>query len=257
MLEEKKRLFKSLIPGTLIVAIAALVYLLDRELSLNFYKLGIYPRNIKGLPGLITSPFIHSSTSHLYSNAIPIILLTTAIRFFYYDIFYKILFLIWAITNLWIWCLARESFHIGASGLLYGFAFFLFFGGIFRKDRPSIALSLLIAFLYGSLFWGLFPFNMHISWEAHLMGALSGLLVAWHFRSWNLPIKEPEYEWMNEDHDKEEEYPYWLEGTDQEVKEKKDGEDKPSPPDQSHTSENKTLNFQYVYVSKKEQKKTR
>lgn len=102
-------------------------------------------------------------------------------------------------TNLWVWAAARSAYHIGASGLVYGFASFIFFSGMIRKNIKLMALSLLIVFLYGSMVWGIFPIDYRISWEAHLYGSIAGLLLAIYFRkegeqkeiySWDLENEE-------------------------------------------------------------------
>jgi len=76
----------------------------------------------------------------------------------------------------------RESIHIGASGLVYGLAFFLAFSGFFRKDRALGIIAFIVVFLYGSMVWGMLPQNGNISWEGHLFGAISGISLAWYFR---------------------------------------------------------------------------
>ena len=100
-------------------------------------------------------------------------------------------------TNLWVWAAARNAFHIGASGLVYGFASFIFFSGIIRKNIKLMALSLLVVFLYGSMVWGIFPIDYRISFEAHLFGSIAGLLLAIYFRKEG-PQRE-EYEWEEEE----------------------------------------------------------
>ena len=164
--------------------------------------LGIYPLRAKGLIGLITAPLIHADFSHLSANTIPLLLMGSALFYFYDDIAYTIFFLIYFSTNLWVWLFARESYHIGASGLIYGLAFFLFFSGIFRKNTRLAALSLLVIFLYGSLIWGIIPNlfpDKNISWESHLMGSVSGIVFAIYFR--NKGPKKDEYIWEDEEED--------------------------------------------------------
>jgi membrane associated rhomboid family serine protease len=90
--------------------------------------------------------------------------------------------MVWLFTGFWVWLIARPEPHIGASGLIYGFVCFLFFSGLFRKNRNLLAISMLVTFLYGSLAWGILPINPTISWESHLMGSLSGIFAAIYFR---------------------------------------------------------------------------
>ena len=95
-----------------------------------------------------------------------------------------------------VWLFARPVYHIGASGIIYGLLGFLFFSGIFKRDNRSIALSLLITFIYGGLIWGILPGMKGISWESHLFGGISGIVTAFIFRKEDPYIK---YEWENEE----------------------------------------------------------
>ncbi len=89
-------------------------------------------------------------------------------------------------TGFWTWCFARESYHIGASGLVYGLASFLFFAGVWRGKRTEWAVSLLVLLFYSSLLLGLVPKDIHISWESHLSGFLAGGSYAYFSRKWAL-----------------------------------------------------------------------
>jgi membrane associated rhomboid family serine protease len=165
--------------------------------------LGIYPLEVKGLPGIFLSPLIHDDFKHLISNSIPLIVLGTGIFYFYSDVAVKVVLWIYFLTGLFVWFVGRDAWHIGASGLVYGFASFLFFSGIIRKYFRLIALSLLVVFLYGSMIWGMFPdFYINVSWEGHSMGFVSGILLAIWFR--NDGPQPPVYEWMTEEEEENE-----------------------------------------------------
>ena len=101
------------------------------------------------------------------------------------------------ISGFWLWIIGRPSYHIGASGIIYSLASFLFFSGVFSKNRQLIAISLVIIFSYGYLIWGIFPTNSNISWEGHLTGLLAGLLVAFFYK--NSGPEEKKYDWELED----------------------------------------------------------
>ena len=133
------------------------VHLLSLLLNEDLSKLGLLPRNLVGLLGIFTSPLIHADFSHLISNTIPLIILGWIIFYFYPKLSYLLFVFIYFFTGLLVWIFARQVFHIGASGIVYGFVSFLFFSGIFRKDNTSIALALVITFLYGGLVWGMIP----------------------------------------------------------------------------------------------------
>jgi membrane associated rhomboid family serine protease len=175
------------------------VHLLSLLFNEDLSKLGLLPRNLVGLLGILTSPLIHADFSHLISNTIPLIILGWIIFSFYPKLSYLLFVFIYLLTGLLVWIFARQVFHIGASGIVYGFVSFLFFSGIFRRDNTSIALALVITFLYGGLVWGMIPGWEGISWESHLFGAITGLIAAYLFRKIDPPTKK--YDWEDEPDD--------------------------------------------------------
>jgi len=196
MLTEKKRLYYSLFIPVILVVILWLIKLVEEVTGTDFASFGIYPRKLFGLWGILFSPLLHSNWAHLYANTIPLLILSTALFYFYKDIGLKIFLLIYFTTNILVWIMAREAYHIGASGLVYGFTSFLLISGIIRRHNRLMALSLFILFLYGSIIWGAFP-NFYpdkdISWEAHMMGLISGIIYAFVFR--NEGPQRPVYHW--------------------------------------------------------------
>jgi membrane associated rhomboid family serine protease len=176
-----------------------IVHLISFIFQIDMTRLGVLPRNFVGLLGIITSPLIHADFSHLISNTIPLIVLGWIIFFFYPKVSYLLFGIIYFFTGLLVWIFARQVYHIGASGVVYGFVSFLFFSGLFRRDNKSIALALIITFLYGGLIWGMIPGWKTISWESHLFGALTGLTAAYLFRKIDPPAKR--YDWEDEEDD--------------------------------------------------------
>jgi membrane associated rhomboid family serine protease len=178
------------------VAILWMVKLTEIIFNKDFSSYSIYPRTISGLAGIFFTPFLHANLDHLISNSIPLFLMGSALFYFYRSLAYHIYFWVYFLSGLGTWIIARESYHIGASGMVYGFASFIFFSGIIRWEQKLMAISLLVVFLYGGLVWGAFPFKVEISWEGHLMGGFSGLLLAIIYRK-----KGPQriiYDWENE-----------------------------------------------------------
>lgn len=178
MSKEKVLFRQSVVFGGYIVLILWLVKAIEWAFSANFAHFGIMPRHLLGTIGIVTSPFIHGDLLHLLSNTFSLMLLIIILFFFYDKIAIKALLYIYIITGIFVWIVAREAYHIGASGVIYGIASFILFSGLLRKNQSSLALSFVVLLLYGGMFYGVLPQDGHVSWESHLMGLLSGLLVA-------------------------------------------------------------------------------
>jgi len=199
---ESRKIVNSFIFPFLFILILWIIKGIEIIFHLDLGFLGIYPLKLSGLLGIITAPLIHGSWGHLFSNSIPLLLLGSFLFYFYRSVAYRIFFLIYFMHGFWVWVFARQNFHIGASGLVYGLAAFLILSGIIRKEPRVMALSLLVVFLYGSMVWGIFPDffpNTNISWESHLMGMLAGFILALFFRKEGPQKKQ--YSWELEEDD--------------------------------------------------------
>jgi membrane associated rhomboid family serine protease len=200
-MNEKKKLVQSLIFPVLFLLIIWLVKIAEIVLNTNFVYLGLYPLKWSGLVGIITAPLIHADLRHLFDNSVPLLILSTALFYFYRPVAFRVFFLTWVVTGILVWFGGRSSYHIGASGLIYGFASFLFFSGIIRNSINLMAISLLVVFMYGGLVWGILPYDYKISWESHMFGALTGLCLAIIYRQYGPP---PPAEIPDENNDSEE-----------------------------------------------------
>jgi len=198
---EKRIFFHSLvIPAAFVVAFW-MVEITERILSVSFVKLGVYPLHLKGLPGIIFSPFIHSGFNHLMSNSIPFFILLFALIYFYRRISYRIFFMLYFLSGLSVWLAGREAWHIGASGVVYAMAAFHFISGIIRNDVRLLTLSVVVVFLYGGLIWGIFPIDPGISWEGHLWGGISGVVLAFYYRHYI--IRRDKFDWEEEEEEEQ------------------------------------------------------
>lgn len=159
---------------------------LEIVLNSNYFVWGILPRTVLGLRGILFSPFIHSDSLHLLSNTIPFLVLLTLIFYFYKRIAVRILIFSFLLEGILVWLFARNSYHIGASGLVYAFFGFIAISGLIRRQIPLLSISLLIIFLYGGLVWGVLPQEKHISWESHLFGLLVGLVLAIYYKAYKM-----------------------------------------------------------------------
>lgn len=232
--------FDSVLYSVIIVAVMWAIFLLDREFGWNVNRFGLRPQNVEGLTGILTMPFLHGDLNHIFNNTSTLLVLLWALIYFYRELSFKVLGLIWFMHTAWLWLLGEAGTnHIGASGVVYGLGFFLFFSGIIRKKTELIAISLLMLFMYGSMVWGIFPspLDPQISWMGHLCGAVAGVLLAFYYRKQG-PQKKV-YQWELDEIEAannpyvEEEYPYWMEGV-----------------DSSMDTKARPLNIRYIYVPK-------
>lgn len=189
---------------SIIVAIMWAVHLWVFYFGGHVYEYGVLPRTLEGLRGILFAPFIHGDWTHLINNTYPILILGTAIFWFYqrsakWVVIYSII-----MSGLWVWAMGRSSYHIGASGLIYAWGVFIFASGVYIKNKRLMGLSLLVVFLYGSLIWGVIPLVKEVSWEAHLFGAIAGWILAYYFKSEG--PKRKKFEWEEKDEDYEIEF---------------------------------------------------
>lgn len=196
MKENRRKFTKSLVIPSLFILIVILIKLIEVIFNLNFITYGLYPRNLHGIFGIFTAPLIHSDFNHIISNVFPLFVLGTSIEYFYSESSKPTLIISYFLTGTLVWVFARPSFHVGASGIVYTLASFLFFRGVIKRDKRSITLSLLVIFLYSGLVIGLFPIKEGVSWESHLIGGIVGLILAVVFRKKDNFKK---YDWETED----------------------------------------------------------
>lgn len=166
---------------------------------------GVLPRNLEGARGILLYPFIHGDWKHVFNNSTALLVLGTMMFYFYREVAVRSVLWMFILSGIWLWIGGRPNYHIGASGMVYALFGFLFLSGILRKHLKLMALSLLVVFLYGSLVWGIFPMEEHISWEGHLFGLIAGMGVALAYRQRG--PQRPKYSW---DIELEEEMPEWY-----------------------------------------------
>ena len=190
---------------TVFVLIIWLVFWFEIRFDLSFNHYGIFPRTPEGLRGIIFSPFIHGDLKHLFNNSVPLFVLSMSLFYFYRSISWSILGYGLLLTGLLTWVLGRPAFHIGASGIIYCLAAFLFFKGVFSKHYRLVALSLIVVFLYGGMLWYVTPVDPEISWEGHLSGLLVGIFFSLIYRK--KIARAPTYAWEKDTY-KEEDDPF-------------------------------------------------
>ena len=162
-----------------------LCFVLEKGMDWDFHTAGVFPRRIENLWGVFTLVFVHADWSHLANNVISFVVLGSLLYYFYKELATKVMVISYFFSGLILWFIGRDSWHIGASGLIYSLAFFLFFSGLIRKNVPLIAISLVVAFIYGSMVWHIFPWQNQdpISWEGHLAGGIIGFGLSIFYRN--------------------------------------------------------------------------
>lgn len=163
------------------------VYWLEIRFDFDFIENGIFPRTFSGLQGIVFSPFIHVDIEHLYNNSIPLLILLATLRYFYTKQSLEVITYGILLSGSLTWIIGRNSYHVGASGLIYVLVSFVFFKGIQTQYYRLVALSLTVVVVYGGLVWYIFPnVEEKISWEGHFSGLITGFILS-------IVYKTPEY----------------------------------------------------------------
>lgn len=189
---------ESIIYPALLVGLLWLVFWADHLFPLvDFYQFGVKPHDVSSLKGILFMPLLHSKDEiqHIVNNSMPTAILLGAIIYYYREIALKVFVLSWLGTGIGVWLFATNahSYHIGMSGVIYAMVGFLFTSGVIRKYLPLQAIALFVVFVYGSLIWGIFPMEPHVSWEGHLMGLISGVALAFIYK--NKGPQSPKYQY--------------------------------------------------------------
>lgn len=141
--------------------------------------LGIHPRQIEGLWGILFMPLLHGGLGHLLANTVPFVVLGWMVMLRRLSDFVTVTLMTMVVTGTGLWLFgAGDAIYIGASSLVFGYFGFLLFRGYFERSPFSIIIAVVVAIVYGGMIWGLFPQRPGISWEAHLLGFVGGVVAA-------------------------------------------------------------------------------
>jgi membrane associated rhomboid family serine protease len=193
------------------------VFYFDINYQLHLSDQGVWPRSVKGLPGIVAHFFIHGDFTHILSNTISFLVLSLLLFVSYRQIAFKVFAVMVPLTGAGLWLIGRSTehghdiCHIGASGVIFSLFGFLLLSGLIRKNKTTMALTALVIFLYGYMVWGIFPLEKRVSWEGHLAGLIVGLLLAVLFRKKG---PQPDKFLIHEEEEEEDNIPeeekYWL-----------------------------------------------
>lgn len=165
----------------LILSLVILVWLIELVNSLLDHRLnvyGIYPRNMDNLVGVIFWPFLHGNFNHLIMNSMPLLAMGYFVALRGWLIFLESTAIILIIGGLGVWFFGRAAYHVGASGLVFGFFGFLITLAFYERSLKTFVIACLTIFYYGGIIFGILPTNSFVSWEGHLFGLLAGMLAA-------------------------------------------------------------------------------
>jgi len=140
---------------------------------------GIHPRDVGGLPEIVSAPFLHVGFAHLLSNTVPFAVMGAAIALGGVARIVAVTVIVGLVSGLGTWLIAPAgTVHLGASGLVFGFATYLIARGILSKRSGDLAVGAIVVVVWGiGLLQGLLPQD-HISWQAHVFGAIGGVCAA-------------------------------------------------------------------------------
>jgi membrane associated rhomboid family serine protease len=171
---------KRFVPIIALVVICWVVFVIN-NLMLHgaLTQFGIIPRHVSSLPGIIWSPFLHSSFRHLAANTLPLLILGAMLCARSRGEFVGVTVSGILIGGGLTWLLARNSCHVGASGLIFCYFGFLTSRAIFDRRIFNLFLAIVCLLLYGGILWGLLPTDPRVSWEGHLAGLVAGIAIAW------------------------------------------------------------------------------
>jgi membrane associated rhomboid family serine protease len=206
--EQAKRMRRAIVAALLFTSLLWDIKLVEMMFRFDWSSLGVYPRSVSGLAGILFAPLLHGSFEHLMANTPASIVLLAVLLYGYSKSAKWVLPVIYFGTGILVWLFARNSYHIGASGLTFGLMFFVFVIGILRRDRQSIGWSLIVFFLYGGMLGGLLPDDRSISYESHIAGACLGMILAFILRNVDPALPRKQYSWEIEDESEEDGWEY-------------------------------------------------
>lgn len=163
---------------TLFVGIFWSVEIVDTILRGSLDQFGIVPRNLIGLRGILFAPFLHANFRHLIANTVPFVTLGWLVMLRHTSDFFVVTAISMLVGGMGTWLIGAPGFHIGASGVIFGYLGFLLSRGYFERKISSMLLSIMIGLLYGGLLWGVLPNQPGVSWEGHLFGFIGGSIAA-------------------------------------------------------------------------------
>jgi membrane associated rhomboid family serine protease len=162
-----------------ILLVPWIVFLLNKIFNNKLLYLGIFPRHLLGLPGIVFSPLLHANFNHLFFNSIPLAVLSNFILMQGVNYYLKVTIAITLISGILIWCFGKPGVHIGASAVITGYWSLLLMHSYQMGTITAIILGGICLYYFAGIFFGIFPGKKGVSWEGHLFGLLAGVIVSY------------------------------------------------------------------------------
>ena len=144
---------------------------------------GLIPREVSGLDGVVAMPLLHGGFAHLLSNTAPLAVMGALLAATATRALVAVNAIIVGLGGALVWLFGSAAIHVGASGLVFGWFGFLLARGVVDRSPVTLLSAAVVGVLYGALIWGVLPGRAGVSWEAHLFGALAGVVAAFALRT--------------------------------------------------------------------------
>ncbi len=158
------------------------IFFITYFISSQILLLGIIPRHLRGLPGILCAPLLHANFNHIFFNSIPLLVLSNFILIDGLKYYLIITLIITVLSGFAIWCFAKPGLHIGASALITGYWGFLISNIYQNGTLTTIILGLLSLYYFAGIFLGIFPREKGVSWQGHLFGLLAGFATSYVYK---------------------------------------------------------------------------
>ena len=165
----------------IILLIPWLVFLLSTLTGKRLLILGIYPRHLYGIPGILFAPVLHANFNHIFFNSIPLIVLSNFLLIHGLDYYLQVTLCITLLSGVLIWCFAKPGIHVGASAVITGYWALLVSNMYQEGTLTAIILGIVSVYYFAGIFLGVFPGRKGVSWEGHLFGLVAGFATSYFF----------------------------------------------------------------------------
>ncbi len=166
-------------PVLILVGLIWSVEVVNLILGHRLVSLGIMPRSFTGLIGIPLAPMLHAGIWHAVSNTVPLFVLGALTLAGGKRRFWETTVNVTLLSGVLVWIFAREAYHVGASGLVFGYFGVILARAYIERSITTIAIAIVTVMAYGGLLWGILPLRSHVSFESHLFGLIAGFVVIW------------------------------------------------------------------------------